>query len=66
VQLAALRVATYRFRATFGRRWGGYLALVLLIGGTGGLAMGAVAGAVAALPARLAAKTPTPLLLRAE
>jgi hypothetical protein len=40
-----LRVARYRFRATFGRRWGGYLSLVLLIGLIGGLAMGAVAGA---------------------
>jgi hypothetical protein len=37
VPLAALRVATYRFRATFGRRWGGYVALVVLIGLVGGL-----------------------------
>ncbi len=42
---AALRVATYRFRATFGRRWGSYVALVLLIALVGGLAMGAVAAA---------------------
>ena len=41
----ALRVAGYRFRATFGRRWGAYLTLVLLIGLVGGLAMGAVAAA---------------------
>ena len=40
-----LRVVWYRFRATFGRRWGGYLTIVLLIGLVGGLAMGAVAGA---------------------
>ncbi len=40
-----LRVAWYRFRATFGYRWGGYLSMVLLIGLIGGLAMGAVAGA---------------------
>jgi hypothetical protein len=40
-----LRVASYRFRATFAHRWGGYLALVLLIGLLGGLAMGAVAAA---------------------
>jgi len=107
VDRAALRVAAYRFRATFGRRWGGYLALVLLIGLVGGLAMGAVAGArrtqssfpvlfahelsvvpapsvpvmtvvliavgalafgnvVAGLPARIAARTQTALLLRAE
>ena len=39
------RVARYRFRATFGRRWGGYLAIVLLIGLVGGIAMGAIAGA---------------------
>src|ERR1700722_5200139 len=28
----ALTVAWYRFRATFRRRWGGYLSIVLLIG----------------------------------
>ena len=42
---AALRVAGYRFRATFRRRWGGYVALVAVIALVGGLAMGAVAGA---------------------
>ena len=106
---AAWRVATYRFRAMFGRRWGGCLALALFIALIGGLAMGSVAypaegvlgrslwdlfaheisvvpapavpvtavvliavGAVAlgnlaaALPARMAARTPTALLLRAE
>ena len=41
------RVAWYRFRATFGRQWGGYLSIVVLIGLLGGLAMGAVAGAAA-------------------
>ena len=41
----SLRVAGYRFRATFGRRWGGYLSLVLLVGLVGGLSMGALAGA---------------------
>ena len=40
-----VRVAWYRFRATFGRRWGGYLTIVLLVGLLGGLSMGAVAGA---------------------
>jgi FtsX-like permease family len=45
VDRAALGVAGYRFRATFGRRWGSYLTLVLLIGGVGGLAMGSVAAA---------------------
>jgi hypothetical protein len=37
-----LRVAWYRFLATFGRRWGGYLSLVLLIGSIGGIAMAAI------------------------
>jgi hypothetical protein len=41
----ALRVGWYRFRATFGRRWGGYLSLILLVGLVGGLAMGSIAGA---------------------
>jgi FtsX-like permease family len=40
-----LRVAWYRLRAGFGRRRGGYLALVLLVGLVGGVAMGAVAAA---------------------
>jgi hypothetical protein len=38
-----LGVAWYRFRATFGRRWSGYLTVALLVGLLGGLAMGAVA-----------------------
>ena len=40
-----LRVPWYRFRVTFGRSKGGYMAVVLLVGLLGGLAMGAVAGA---------------------
>jgi hypothetical protein len=58
VKRAALGVARYRFRATFARRWGGYLAIVLLVGFVGGLAMGAIAGArrtQSAFPAYLAA-----------
>ena len=43
--IEAWRVARYRFRATFGRQWGGLLAIVVLIGLLGGLAIGAVAGA---------------------
>src|ERR1700689_4483079 len=39
------RVAGYRLRATFGRRSGGYLSLVLLVALVGGLAMGALAAA---------------------
>jgi hypothetical protein len=35
----------YRVRATFRRRWTGYLAIVLLIGLVGGVAMGSIAGA---------------------
>ncbi len=40
-----VRTAWYRFRTTFGRQWGGYLTVLVLIGLLGGLAMGAVAGA---------------------
>jgi MacB-like periplasmic core domain/FtsX-like permease family len=40
-----LGVVWYRFRVTFGRRRGGYLAVVLLVGLAGGVAMGAVAAA---------------------
>jgi hypothetical protein len=40
-----LRVAWYRSRATVGRRWGGYLSLVLLVGLVGGVAMGSIAAA---------------------
>ena len=37
-------VAWYRFQGTFHRRRGGYLAIVLLIGLVGGIAMRAIAG----------------------
>src|SRR5271157_1885738 len=40
-----LTAAWYRFRATFLRRWGGYLAMALLIGLVGGIAMGSIAAA---------------------
>jgi len=40
-----LRLARFRFRATFGQRSGGYLVLVLLIALVGGLAMGSIAAA---------------------
>ncbi len=42
---AALRTAWYRFRATFARQWGGYLAVLLLVGLLGGISMGALAAA---------------------
>jgi hypothetical protein len=40
-----LGIAWYRFQATFGRQRNGYLAIVLLVGLVGGLAMGSVAAA---------------------
>ncbi len=41
----SLRVARYRYQATFRHRWGGYLSLILLVGLVGGLSMGALAAA---------------------
>jgi len=55
-------VAWYRFRATFGHRWGGYLALVLLLGLVGGMAIAAVAGArrtQSSFPVYLASTNPS-------
>ena len=58
----ALGFAWYRFRATFGRRWGGLLAVILLTGLLGGLSMGAIeaARATESSPADFAASTHTP------
>jgi hypothetical protein len=42
---AVLTAVRYRFGATFRRRWGGYLAIALLIGLVGGIAMGSIAAA---------------------
>ncbi len=59
-----MRVAWYRFRCTWGDRWPGYLALVMLLGLVGGLAMGSVAAArrtQAAFPAYLASTNPSDL-----
>ena len=56
-----VREAGYRFRACFRARWSGYLALVLLIGVVGGVAMAAVAGArrtQSSFPAYLASTNP--------
>jgi len=66
VNRGALRVAGYRFRATFGRRWSAYLTLVLLIGLIGGLAMGALAAArrtESSFPTFLASTNPSNLSL---
>jgi hypothetical protein len=63
-----LSVAWYRFRSTFGDRWGGYLAIVLLVGLVGGLALGAVAAArrtQAAFPAYLASTNSSDLTVLA-
>jgi hypothetical protein len=61
-----LRVAWYRFPAIFGRRRNGYLAIVLLIGLTGGVAMGSFAAArrtQASFAAFLASTNPSDLSL---
>ena len=60
----ALRVARYRFRATFRHRRGGLIAIVLLVGLIGGLAIGAIADACrtqSSFPAFLASTTPSQL-----
>ena len=57
-----LRLSWWRFRSTFGRRWGGYLAIALLVGLLGGLSMGAVAGArrtQSSFPVYLASTNPS-------
>ncbi|MGA2529864.1 MAG: FtsX-like permease family protein [Acidimicrobiales bacterium] len=57
-----LAIAWYRFRATFKRRRGNYLALVLLSGLIGGLALAAVAGArrtESSFPTYLASTNPS-------
>lgn len=52
----------YRFRATFGHRWGGLLAVVLLTGLLGGLSMGAIEAArtTESSPLDFATSTRTP------
>jgi hypothetical protein len=58
------RVAWYRFAATLGRRRGGYLALIVLIGLVGGLAMGSIAAArrtQSSFPRYLASTNPSDL-----
>src|SRR5258707_15141775 len=58
------RVALYRFRVALRGRWGGLVALVLLVGLLGGLAMGSVAAArrtQSSFPAYLASTNPSDL-----
>jgi len=62
-----LRVAWYRLRVTFGRRWGGYLGLALLIGLIGGIALGAGAAArrtESSFPVFLASTNPSDLTVQ--
>jgi hypothetical protein len=57
-------VAWYRFRVTLRRRWGGYLALALLIGLVGGIALGSAAAArrtESSFPVFLASTNPSDL-----
>jgi hypothetical protein len=64
VSRPAFSIAWYRFRSTFRDCWGGYLALVLLLGLVGGLALGAAAAArrtQAAFPAYVASTNPSDL-----
>jgi len=62
------RVAWYRFRATFGRRWRGCLGVVLLIGLIGGIAMASIAAGrrtQSSYPTFLASTNPSDLTVSA-
>jgi hypothetical protein len=62
--MQVLQVAVYRFRATFRRRWGGYVTVVLLVGSIGGIAMAGVAAGrrtQSAFPTFLASTKPSDL-----
>ena len=64
--IQVLPVAWYRFRSTLGRRWDGYLGIVLLVGLVGGMAMGAVAGARrtdSSFPTFLASTNPSTIMV---
>ena len=59
-----LRVAWYRYRASFARRWASYLSVVLLIGLVGGLALASLAGArrtASSFPTYVASTNPATL-----
>src|ERR1700722_13114530 len=61
---SAPAVPWYPFRATFHRRWGGYLAIAVLVGLLGGLAMGSIAAArrtQSSFPVYLASTNPSDL-----
>ncbi len=61
-----LRFAGYRFRTTFWGRRGGYLALLLLVGLVGGVAMGSIAAArrtQSSFPTFLASTNPSDMSL---
>jgi len=63
---AAVRVAVYRLRVTLRRRWGGYLALALLVGLVGGVALGSLTAArrtYASYPRFLAGTNPSNLFV---
>ena len=67
VRGALPRLAWYRFRATFRRRWGSYLALAVLIGLVGGVAMGSVVAARrtdSSYPRFLASTNPSDLVVQ--
>jgi hypothetical protein len=59
-----MRVVWYRFRCTLRARWSGYVALALLLGLVGGVAVGSAGAArrtAAAFPAYLASTNPSDL-----
>src|SRR6202167_1230328 len=62
-----LGVAWYRLRATIGRRWGGCLSLVLLVGLVGGVALASAAAArrtESSFPVFLASTNPSDLIVQ--
>ena len=63
----ALRLAWYRLAVTFRSRWGGYLALAVLIGLAGGIAMGSMVAArrtYSSYPEFLAGTNPSDLVVQ--
>jgi FtsX-like permease family len=67
VSRSATRLAWYRLRATFHRRLGGYLALAILVGLIGGVAMASVTAArrtESSYPDYLASTNPSSLIIQ--